>query len=84
MYRVIMSLSIVGWGMIDQGQRDEVGFARGIMWTVRRSWWEGKREFESSSGVLALVLIVSFISPKIMSKQLPFPTVIAITGLLSS
>jgi len=79
-----MNLSIRGLVRIDPGQRDEVGFARGIMWKERRCLEEAQHGCGSSSGVLALVLDISFISPKKMSKQLPFPTMIAITGLLSS
>jgi len=83
-YRVVMNLSIRGSVRIDPGQRDEVGFARGIMWKERRCLQEAQHGHGLSGGVLALVLNVSFISPRKRSKQLPFPTVIAITGLLSS
>jgi hypothetical protein len=54
--RVIMSLSIKGLGMIDQGLRGGIEFAKGIEWMVRRSLWEGQHGFGSSSGVLVLVL----------------------------
>lgn len=56
LYHVIMNLSIRGLGMIDQGRHGGVRSSRVIEWKERRSWWEGQRGFELSSGVLALVL----------------------------